>query len=373
MVRNVVVVLATLLLSAPARAADPAQLCESAKLRGALEFAQCRFKADQVFAKSTQAQADSDKRASAHAKCEDAIVRAYGIAESKYGSRCPTVGDARDVRDYLGRCSADVGIAMQPGGGGASPRDNFACKRELRTALAGTASAEDVRAGKTFTSAEGILRTGSGSVGPVEITNALLRTGEAISRGPGSDGDLQKGTTRWFIDNRDGTVTDERTGLMWEKKSFDGSIHDVRNRYSWSQEVRVSTMMDGTMVTEFLAALNTPPCFGASPANPAGFCDWRIPNLEELESIRNIDRSAFPKTFPAFDTNNCWSTPGCTVKTCSCTKAAPYWSSSTQTSQNIAAWAVDFLTGEAAYQFQSYTWLSVKSAENHVRAVRGGL
>ena len=75
---------------------------------------------------------------------------------------------------------------------------------------------------------------------------------------------------------------------------------------------------------------------------------------------------------PAFDTH-CWSTPGCTVKTCSCTEAAPYWSSSTQTSQNIAAWAVDFLTGEAAYQFQSYTWLSVKSAENHVRAVRGGL
>ena len=32
----------------------------------------------------------------------------------------------------------------------------------------------------------------------------------------------------------------------------------------------------------------------------------------------------------------------------------------------------DFRTGEAAYQFQSYTWLSVKSAENHVRAVRGG-
>ncbi len=37
-----------------------------------------------------------------------------------------------------------------------------------------------------------------------------------------------------FVDNGDGTVTDNRTGLMWEKKSSDGSIHDVENYYSWA-------------------------------------------------------------------------------------------------------------------------------------------
>jgi len=32
-----------------------------------------------------------------------------------------------------------------------------------------------------------------------------------------------------FIDHGDGTVTDTRTGLMWEQKTDDGSIHDKDN------------------------------------------------------------------------------------------------------------------------------------------------
>ncbi len=37
-----------------------------------------------------------------------------------------------------------------------------------------------------------------------------------------------------FVDNGNGTITDRQTGLMWEKKTTDGSIHDLYNSYSWS-------------------------------------------------------------------------------------------------------------------------------------------
>src|SRR5947208_7068323 len=39
-----------------------------------------------------------------------------------------------------------------------------------------------------------------------------------------------------YLDNGDGTVTDNPTGLMWEKKSASGTgdIHDVSNTYTWS-------------------------------------------------------------------------------------------------------------------------------------------
>ena len=185
------------------------------------------------------------------------------------------------------------------------------------------------------------------------ITNGLLKTGQTTSYGVGSDGNLQKGAAQSFKFNEDGTVTDNRTGLMWEMKSDDGSIHDKDNTYSW---------WDG-MGTTFLAALNTSPCF-------AGHCDWRIPNNTELLSLVNYE-ALYPATFSVFN-SGCFA--GCTVLTCSCTVfdlGSGYWSSSTfiGTENNVAgiqgsAYRVDFSLGDVS-AFQ-------KGARFHVRAVRGG-
>ena len=41
--------------------------------------------------------------------------------------------------------------------------------------------------------------------------------------GTGQDGDIQAGATLSYTDNGDGTITDNNTGLMWEKKSDDGT------------------------------------------------------------------------------------------------------------------------------------------------------
>ena len=150
-------------------------------------------------------------------------------------------------------------------------------------------------------------------------------------------------------------MTDDRTGLMWEKKSDDGSIHDWDNTYTWGQNVS-PYMMNGTMVTTFLAALNTAPCF-------AGYCDWRIPNLVELESIRDLD-NVNPATFSAFNTG-CAS--GCTVLTCSCTVSTFYWSSSTSRGNPYSAWRVDFYYG---VDFDGF--VADKTLGYYVRAVRGG-
>src|SRR5207247_8582198 len=59
--------------------------------------------------------------------------------------------------------------------------------------------------------------------------------------GTGQDGDLQKGAPLSYTDNGDGTITDNNTGLMWEKLSMDGSVHDVSTTYPWarSEERRV--------------------------------------------------------------------------------------------------------------------------------------
>ena len=179
-----------------------------------------------------------------------------------------------------------------------------------------------------------------------------IKTGQTDSYGPGSDGDLQKGLSPMFTDLGNGVIKDQRTGLFWEKKSDDGSIHDKDNTYTWGQTVSPYSM-NGTMVTAFLASLNMPPCFG-------GFCDWRIPNRKELDTL--VDLGTFgPATFEAFNTG---CTAGCTETTCSCTVSSYYWSSSTNRNGPALAWYVNFYIGLVTYV--------TKTDYYYVRAVRGG-
>ncbi|MFM7736560.1 MAG: DUF1566 domain-containing protein [Alphaproteobacteria bacterium] len=179
-----------------------------------------------------------------------------------------------------------------------------------------------------------------------------LKTGETTSYGLGSDGNLQKGLSRLFTDLGNGIVRDVRTGLSWERKSDDGSIHDRDNTYTWGQTVSPYAMT-GTAVQTFLATLNRSPCFG-------GYCDWRIPNRRELETLISLDADD-PATVDEFD-DGC--TPGCSVTVCNCTRSSTYWTSSSVWNFPDAAWVVDFNGGLAGYDF--------KTKSHHVRAVRGG-
>jgi hypothetical protein len=58
------------------------------------------------------------------------------------------------------------------------------------------------------------------------------------------DGTVGAGGALRYADNGDGTISDLNTGLMWEKKSDDGSIHDKDDVHSWSGTGTEQTVWD---------------------------------------------------------------------------------------------------------------------------------
>jgi len=161
-----------------------------------------------------------------------------------------------------------------------------------------------------------------------------------------------------FVDNRDGTVTDHKTGLMWEKKDdLDGSPnpsdpHDADNIFAWSGS---GTAPDGAAFTAFLGGLNggtsadgleTSGCF-------TGRCDWRLPTVEELAGIVDETQEA------------CSGGSGpCIDPALGPAQADGYWSATTFARNATRAWLVDFSSGGLAQ--------GGKDLHFFVRAVRGG-
>lgn len=161
----------------------------------------------------------------------------------------------------------------------------------------------------------------------------------------GQDGALSKGLARQYIDNGDGTITDTKTGLMWEKLDDNdgGGIHDQDDFYTWYDAF-----------TTKIATLNSGGGF-------AGHTDWRLPNTNELQSLIDYGRSG-PAIDPSFNTR---CSPSCTVTTCSCTYGL-YWASTTYQDSPYYAWYIDFYDGVMSYDGKD-------SSTHHVRAVRDGL
>jgi hypothetical protein len=247
------------------------------------------------------------------------------------------------------------------------------------TDLGGATCATLGYAGGTLTCSTACNFVTSGCTGtPCTGPQLFPATGQTTKYVAGDDGDLEAGATLAYVDNGDGTITDTNTGLMWEKKSDDGTLHDWNNCYPWRGTcsgdgiTACGTDADctgpggacdagdclvaspgGLTIFEWVAALNT--------ASFAGHTDWRLPNVKELQSIVDYE-NAFPSVSAAFHTG---CVPGCTVTTCSCTASNNYWSSNAYANFPGFVWFVFFNAGGVATDFNS--------SDYYVRAVRAGL
>jgi hypothetical protein len=140
-----------------------------------------------------------------------------------------------------------------------------------------------------------------------------------------SGNDLPNETTEWVM------VRDNVTGMIWESKTDDGSIHDKDNTYIWDDAQDV-----------FIAAVNA--------QNFGGHADWRLATIQELSTL--VD-SSIPYSGPTINTEYFPNTV-----------SSFYWSSTTYARSPNGPWGVDFSCGCVIYGGMSFKF--------YARAVRGG-
>ena len=133
---------------------------------------------------------------------------------------------------------------------------------------------------------------------------------------------LTKDATYWTM------VQDNVTGLIWEVKTDDESVHDRDLISDWNDAGSV-------LITQM------------NDEHYGGFSDWRLPTIYELNSIVDLigrDPSISPDYFPN-------------------TMTYSYWSGTTDAADAGNAWVLDFLDGSVIVQ--------AKSKQFCFRAVRG--
>lgn len=142
------------------------------------------------------------------------------------------------------------------------------------------------------------------------------------------NGTLTKTDSIYQINN-DGTVTDQQTGLMWQRcslgQTWDGATcSGSASKYDWQQALAEG--VDSAFT---------------------GFDDWRLPNIKELASL--AERACYS---PAINTTAFPNTP-----------SGVYWSATAFAGYSYNAWGLDF------YNVNDNNFS--KSSVNHVRLVRG--
>ena len=195
--------------------------------------------------------------------------------------------------------------------------------------------------------AQALTKTGDGHAGfdfwKLGADGSVL----SIQNGKWADNGIESNGTKWSC------VKDNHTGLVWEVKTNDGSIHDKDNTYKWGGITAIgrdhASTEKGTYYDDWNTLVN-----GANQNNYGattglcGFTDWRVPSYDELVTIINhgkinpaIDGDYFPNT------SSNW-----------------FWSSSPYAYNSDGAWIVHFSGGYDSY--------GIRSSAYRVRLVRAG-
>jgi len=213
---------------------------------------------------------------------------------------------------------------------------------------------------KIYSGMAGFDFTKLGSSGkPLKIQNASW-----------SDSGDERSGTKWDC------IRDNNTGLFWEVKRNElingiKHLHHQDHRYAWYDPLSATNggLSGYETPTQYLLSggsvepVNAPSCSGVADinkcntqsfvamVNSVGFCgfkDWRVPSIDELESIVHLGRSGTTIDTDYFpDTPNDWM-----------------WSASPYANDADRAWALFFDRG--------YSYSSLKSNANFLRLVRSG-
>jgi hypothetical protein len=132
-----------------------------------------------------------------------------------------------------------------------------------------------------------------------------------------------------FVDNGDGTITDQATGLTW-------------------------TQNDSTHGLDWETALNY-----CASLDYAGISDWRLPNAKELQSIVDYNRSPDATNSAAIDPIFNIST---TTNEAGQLDYPAFWSSTTHVSSNGSSQAGVYVTFGRALGYMNGQWMDVHGA-----------
>ena len=147
---------------------------------------------------------------------------------------------------------------------------------------------------------------GGGGATPAPTSVNLPKTGQTTNYATGDDGDLERGVAwpsqRFTVDGTGFCVTDNLTGLMW-------------------------VGIPGGSTATWQNALNY-----ANGLTFCGYTDWRLPNVNEMESLLNAGQ----------DNTATWlNSQGFSL-----VQSSYYWTSSTNASNTTYAWIVGMVGGD---------------------------